>query len=239
MSLAPRSRIASTNGCGGKVDGPGEIHGRSTHLANVGGLRVARAQLKMRILLLPSSYVPVLGGLQTVAHNLAKQLAARGHEVRVVTNRYPVNLPARQAIDGLTVDRLLFLKPQIQQLRDGRLDLFAGALYFGPSSDRQLRQIVREFRPDVVNIHFPQYEIELLLKLRRELNFRLIVSLHGHDVQQFVNGNGFKKTTAAPAERLKRLLGSADAVTAVSQDLMNKASHLQPAIMNRSHVIPN
>ena len=193
----------------------------------------------MRLLLLPSSYLPVLGGVQTVAHNLAKQLLTLGHEVRVVTNRYPVRLPARETIEGVIVDRLLFLRPEMNQLNVGRFDLFAGGLYFGPSRHRRLKRIIRDFRPDVVNVHFPAYETESLLKLRQELNFRLIVSLHGHDVQQFVNGNGFLKTRASDADRLIKLLESADAVTAVSQDLMHKAFQLQPKIVDKSHVIPN
>jgi membrane peptidoglycan carboxypeptidase len=35
----------------------------------------------MRGLILSNSYLPVLGGLQTVTHLLAKYLLARGHEV--------------------------------------------------------------------------------------------------------------------------------------------------------------
>ena len=53
---------------------------------------------KARILIFSSSYLPVVGGVQTVAHSLAKQLILNGHEVRVATNRYPVSLPASETI---------------------------------------------------------------------------------------------------------------------------------------------
>jgi len=189
---------------------------------------------------MPASYPPVLGGLQTVAHNLAKQLLMRGHKLRVVTNRYPVNLPARETIEGVTVNRLLFLKPQFDHLRRHRFDLFAGSLYFGPSSSRQFGRILRQFRPEVVNVHFPAYQIEAILKLRQQLDFRLVVSLHGHDVQQFVNGEGLKNGPQADAlSRLSRLLKSADAVTAVSEDLLRKAMKLEPDIRGQAQVIPN
>ena len=62
----------------------------------------------MRILLVPSTYHPILGGVQTVAHNLAQNLIKSGHEVQVVTNRYPRSLPAREIIDGIPVRRFDF-----------------------------------------------------------------------------------------------------------------------------------
>jgi hypothetical protein len=34
----------------------------------------------MRVLILPNSYPPVLGGLQTVAHTLARHLLQAGHQ---------------------------------------------------------------------------------------------------------------------------------------------------------------
>ena len=58
----------------------------------------------MRILLMPSSYPPVLGGLQTAAHSLAGYFRSQGHLVRVVTNRYPRSLPARAIIDEIEID---------------------------------------------------------------------------------------------------------------------------------------
>ena len=54
----------------------------------------------MKVLLFPASYAPVVGGLQTVAQSLAKNLRLRGHEVRVVTNRYPRSLRPHEEIDA-------------------------------------------------------------------------------------------------------------------------------------------
>src|SRR5258708_34290912 len=85
---------------------------------------------KARILLVSCSYAPVVGGVQTVAHNLAKQLIDCGHEVRVVTHRYPVALPAKETIDGVRVDRLLFLSPDFDYLRRPRPDLFRAPFFY-------------------------------------------------------------------------------------------------------------
>jgi glycosyltransferase involved in cell wall biosynthesis len=194
----------------------------------------------MRILLFTSSYAPVTGGVQTVVRNLAKQLLRQGHEIRVVTNRYPVDLPARETIDDVRVDRLLLLRPQLDQLRRGRLDLFTASFYFAASNHWQLNRLVKEFRPQVVNVHFPEHQIDSVLRLRRQIDFRLIVSLHGHDVLRFVNGNGPQNGhRAASLRRLTTLLQSADAVTAVSENLLGEALQLEPAIRTKAQVIPN
>ncbi len=200
---------------------------------------------KARILIFSSSYLPVIGGVQAVAHNLAKQLTLNGHEVRVVTNRYPVSLAPREAIDGVAVDRLLLLRPQSDQLRRSRPDLFLASLYYYPQSYWRLRNIFKEFRPDVINVHFPDHQIPLVLKLRREFDFRLVVSLHGHDVERAVNVHATRNgTNALPTSKrtrrqLRAILAQADAVTAVSGDLLNKATQFEPTISGKSQVINN
>src|SRR5215475_2714703 len=109
----------------------------------------------MKAILFPASYAPVVGGLQTVVQALAKYLKDSEHDIRVITNRYPVSLTASETIDGIEVNRLLFIKPQIDQLRRNRADLFIGSLYYGPNSYIRLKRIFNDVRPDVVNVHFP------------------------------------------------------------------------------------
>lgn len=194
----------------------------------------------MKVLLFPASYAPVVGGLQTVAQSLAKNLRLRGHEVRVVTNRYPRSLRPHEEIDGVRVDRLLLLEPQLDLLRRRRLDMFLGSLYYGPQKSRRLNELLKQFQPDVVNVHFPDNQIPSILNLQARFDFRLVVSLHGHDVQRFVNGDGRKNGARANGRaRLSAVLKSADAVTAVSDDLLRKVITLEPAIAKKTRVIPN
>ena len=183
---------------------------------------------------MPASYPPVVGGLQTVAHNLAKQLLKRGHEARIVTNRYPIDLPPREHVEGVLVDRVLLLKPSLDQLRRRRPDLFLAALYYGPKSYWRLTNVFNEFRPDVVNIHFPDHQISAVLRLRKRFKFRLVVSLHGDDVERFAEG-----TSRGDLPQFRAVLQAADAVTAVSRDLLDKAKTIEPAIDGKSHVIHN
>lgn len=196
----------------------------------------------MRAILFPSSYSPVVGGLQTVVQSLARHLQEGEHDIRVVTNRYPRSLMANEILDGIKVDRFLFIKSQLDQLRRNRADLFAASLYIGPDSARGLKTLFHDFRPDVVNVHFPDGQIPFILKLRKQFTFKLIVSLHGHDVERAFdtsdNGNGAVRLNKS-AVPLREILREADAVTAVSQYLLDRACLIEPAIKNKGHVIYN
>jgi glycosyltransferase involved in cell wall biosynthesis len=182
----------------------------------------------MRILLVPNTYHPILGGVQTATHNLAQNLLKSGHEVQVVTNRYPRSLPAREVIDGVSIRRLLFLSTSIDTLKRGRADLFLASFYVYPSSLYRLRNLMRRFRPDVVNVHFPDHQSRFVLALRRRFKFRLVVSLHGDEIERSVT-----------AGSLQSILRAADAVTACSQHLLDQAIRLAPAITTKAHVVHN
>jgi glycogen synthase len=189
----------------------------------------------MRILLMSASYAPVLGGLQTVTAALAGALTRRRHEVRVVTGRYPRTLPARDEIDGVPVERRLFLRPRLAQLRGGRADLFVASLYHTPAVRLGLARLMRTFRPDVVNVHFPDAQIPFVLSLRRRFRFRLVVSLHGHDVERFSPEDARRDVS----RDLRGLLLEADAVTACSRHLLRAACNLEPSVGPKGMTIYN
>lgn len=191
----------------------------------------------MRILLLPNTYVPVLGGVQTVTHILAQHLLSSGHKVQVVTNRYPRSLATHETLDGVSIYRLLLLSPDTSSLLRRRPDLFLASLYFYPRSLWRLRKLMRSFRPDVVNVHFPDHQIRFVLALRRRFEFRLVVSLHGHDVERFQVSN--TSNHSATKKKLQLILREADAVTACSQHLLNQAVQIESSIANKGQVIHN
>jgi glycosyltransferase involved in cell wall biosynthesis len=186
----------------------------------------------MRILLMPNTFAPVLGGLQTATHNLAKHLLQNVHQVQVVTNRYPRSLPAHEMLDGIPIHRLLLLSPDFDSLRRRRPDLFVASWYFYPHSSWQLRNLMRRFRPRVVNVHFPDHQIRFVLGLRQQFEFRLVVSLHGHDVEKLGNDSVATKP-------LQSILREADAVTACSQHLLDGAIRVEPSITDKARVIHN
>jgi glycogen(starch) synthase len=193
----------------------------------------------LRIVLLSASYLPVLGGLQTVVHALARQFRARGHDVRVVTNRYPRRLSASETIDGVAVERWQFLAPDWRDLRAGRADLFAASLYYYPTVLGRLGRLLRTFRPDVVNIHFPDGQIPFLLPQCRRRLFRLVASLHGNEVMRYTGGEGTPPAPEHLGRGLKALMREADAVTACSPDLLAAAARLEPSVAAKGVAIYN
>lgn len=193
----------------------------------------------MRILLWPSSYVPVLGGLQEVCRQLAQHLIAENHQVLVLTQRYPRSLPSHEEIDNVSVRRLLFLKPKLTYLFRGRMDLFLASLYYCPDSRGKADRMIREFQPDIVNVHFPDNQIYFASKLKDKQGFRLIVSLHGDDTERWFKPGSEIKREEGPSKEWVRILKRADAVTACSQYLAQKILALMPSLKNKIHAIHN
>jgi len=185
----------------------------------------------MRILLIPSSYPPVLGGLQTAVHSLAREFMARGHDVLVVANRYPRSLARNETIDGVKVRRLAFIKPELDQIRRRRIDLFLAGCLLYPVTLFALWRIFRKFRPDVVNVHFPLSQIPFVLRMQRAFPFPLVVSLHGSEVLGLSNDR--------KRRLLRAILRDADAVTACSRYLLLKAADVEPSVAKRGSAIHN
>ncbi|MDD5194879.1 MAG: glycosyltransferase family 4 protein [Candidatus Omnitrophica bacterium] len=195
----------------------------------------------MRILLFPSSYRPVIGGVQSVVHLLARNLSSNGHKVQVVTNRYPRYLPSKETIDEVPVRRWLFLKPDFGDIARGRPDLFSASLLFYPYTLFKLSSLVENFKPDVVNIHFPDVQTAFALALRNKHKFRLVVSLHGDDIERWfsISTRAKVEVSEQKLKALKKILQGADAITACSKNLLKRALDLEPLIKAKSVVIYN
>ncbi|MEI2608558.1 MAG: glycosyltransferase family 4 protein [Chitinophagaceae bacterium] len=200
----------------------------------------------MRILLIPSSYAPVLGGLQTVTCNLAQYFMAGGNQVNVLTNRYPRTLLFKEVVDHISVSRQLFLWPDLDNVWRGRPDLYLASFYYTPTTLLSLIGLVRDLRPQVINVHFPDGQTPFVLWLRRRFDFRLIVSLHGEDVLSWHRLMDQETAALVTSKRqpkryirLRELFKEADAVTTCSQYLLDKAVELEPNVATKGHVIHN
>lgn len=188
---------------------------------------------KPSILLIPSSYAPNIGGLQNVTGNLVHDLRQRGYKLTVVTQRFPRSLPATDTIDGVKVARLLFLTPRLGDLQRGRVDLFLASFFYFPLAlFMLLRELARQ-KPDVVNLHFAGAPTLFILITHWLLHFRLIVSLHGDDIQGLARRSTFERRV------LQLILRRAEAVTACSKALLDEAAAFEPSIMRKARVIHN
>lgn len=187
----------------------------------------------MRIVLVAARYLPNRGGLETVVHEIAQQMQQAGHAVIIVTNRYPARLAKVERIDGIPVTRLRFLLPRWTYLRSRRRDLWLAGWFFFPLSLIDLCVILRRFHPDIVNVQYlgiPAFFVWLLQGLFR---VRLVVSLHGGDVDSEPYKNRFNRWLFNAVTR------RADQVTACSKILLDQALTLAPDIKTKAQVIHN
>ncbi|MGW4393922.1 glycosyltransferase family 4 protein [Amycolatopsis nivea] len=107
----------------------------------------------LRILLVSHYYPPHVGGIENVAAQQARALAARGHEVAVLTSALPAAPPA----DGVRVVRV----PAWNGVEDRTGVPFP---VFGPRLLRAVREGVRW--ADVVHVHDTLYQSSWLAGLR-------------------------------------------------------------------------
>ena len=188
---------------------------------------------KLRILLVPSSYLPVLGGLQEAVSQLTCEFKARGHEVMVITNRYPRNLKRQENIDGIEVVRMLFPGLYLATLSLRRIEQFIAGLLIAPVNYLRLLMLLRKQRPDVVNIHFLGSQASYAMLASKTLGVRCVVSLHGDDVE------GLPRRSKIDFWLFNKVLTAADHVTACSRYLLSEAEKLVPEIGAKSTVIHN
>lgn len=92
----------------------------------------------MRIAQVSPWFYPHLGGVESHVHSLSRELAARGHEVTVVTARHTSSAPEHESMDGFDIVRV---KPRMVVLRT-------------PIAPK-MRPLLRELPIDVIHAHLP------------------------------------------------------------------------------------
>jgi glycosyltransferase involved in cell wall biosynthesis len=98
----------------------------------------------MKIALLTPSFLPVVGGAELGAAELARRLTARGHNVAVVTPRLDPRWRERETQDGIEVHR--YAVPALGG-RHRTANIVAGSMC-------HLGRLWRRLGPDVINQHY-------------------------------------------------------------------------------------
>jgi glycosyltransferase involved in cell wall biosynthesis len=185
----------------------------------------------MRILLVTARYRPHRGGLETVVCHLAEEFLRRGHEVQIVTNRYPRSLPACEQLDGVLVRRFHFILPEAMHLRNSRPDLWLAGLWYRNFTQRNLRALINRFKPDVINSHYLNETAELTGLALGSTPW--VISFHGGDVE------GEPCLSHERRQRFTRLAHQANAFTACSASLARNAVSLEPSLEGKTDLIHN
>jgi glycosyltransferase involved in cell wall biosynthesis len=184
----------------------------------------------MRIALVPGAFLPLVGGVELGAYNLAKQLQLRGHQVHVITS-WPLAgaLAPFELLDGIPLHRLRFY------LFRGSLKSLAAMLLFMPLACIQYALLIRRERFDVVNVRFfyhNAFATWVILPLLRHWGVPVVVTLEGGDAPSI--SDEYRSTHRAESALLtwaaRRLLPRADCVTAVSTLLGQRAQRQVPEL---------
>ncbi len=115
----------------------------------------------MRVVIALTYYQPYISGLTIYAVRLARTLAARGHQVVVLTSQYDKTLPRQEFIDGVEVVRVPVLMRLSKAVIMPGLPLVAWQLFQGA---------------DVINLHVPQLDAAPLSVISRILKKPVVMT---------------------------------------------------------------
>jgi glycogen synthase len=135
-----------------------------------------------RILLVPSSFAPKVGGLETAVAHLATELTHRGHTVAVLTNRYPRTLAGYERIDDIPVYRYLMTNTRPGREQLSRLGRYLLGIALAPIQLARITLFVRKFNPEIINAHFLEVSALYAYIASKFHSTRFVVSVHGSDL---------------------------------------------------------
>lgn len=129
----------------------------------------------MRVLMLTQSYAPIIGGIERMVESISTELARRGHDIAVATLRQPQSEPI-----GSEDIPVFGLGTFVHSLPGLRLDEERRHAPPGPDpcATRELRRLIKAFRPDVVHAH--DWLIHSYLPLDRRSFVGLVLSMHDY-----------------------------------------------------------
>jgi glycosyltransferase involved in cell wall biosynthesis len=168
----------------------------------------------VRVAFTTDYYPPhVGGGVEVVVSELASRLAAAGHEVLVVTLGRD-DWPLTEVQHGVLIHR--FPSTRLNRLTGLEITVSIRA-------QREMRQVLEGFAPDVVNAHHLYFTTTPpALKAARDLGIPTVLTLHVAGMEAF---GGWRGSAARLYERVvaQRLIGRSDAVMAVSEAVAESA----------------
>ena len=183
----------------------------------------------MKIMLLSHELPPVGGGGGRAAWELAKRLAAREHDVTILTCSWQ-DLPARSVVEGVVVIRVTSARSRIDRSTvPEMMDYVRGAL-------RQAPPAVEEQHPDIIHAFFALPAGLVARRLGNRTGIPYVISLRGADVPSG-QVKRFRWVYPFAVPVFRRVISDAAAVVALSEGLRRQALRHAP---NASiELIPN
>jgi glycosyltransferase involved in cell wall biosynthesis len=179
----------------------------------------------MRILLVHFGELGYLGGVDVVIEKLAEAFAQRGFASGIV-EMAPKGKPRRTLPSGVPVWTVTASTlPKLRRPRSWASFVRAAM---------QFRKILREFCPNIVHVHFPTSQcLPVVGAASLPHRWKLVATVHNSDIRVVP----FREPAFKVWQR--RLFNRADALTAVSQSLLNDTVELYDGIQSKFFVVHN
>lgn len=177
----------------------------------------------MNICIFGASFLPRVGGMEYVMHNLATALHEQGHEVTVIAERLrwePIGVEHHY--------KVVRYGPAIRGARKLGLD-FISALVAVWRAHRQ-----QPF--DVLHSHGVSFAGRRAAVLKKWLGIPVIMTPHGMDIQRIPEINYGLRLDPKWARIIDKNLEAADAVTAISQSVARELTGID---QNKVFCVPN
>jgi glycosyltransferase involved in cell wall biosynthesis len=184
----------------------------------------------MKIIILPSSYKPNIGGVEELSSKLCSSYTASGHNVYIATGKWPANLSNNEIIDGIKVNRFNFVLPS-----KNISDIFKFLILF-PIVFIKFCSYLKKINPDIVNIQCVSSNGFYTLLAKRILKFTLVVTLQGETV---MDDHDIYNKSSLLRWTLRRLMRDADWITANSAYILEDALKKFGGNRDKSSVVYN
>ncbi len=175
----------------------------------------------MKILATLTYYYPHWTGLTAVARYIAEGLAARGHQVTVLTSRFRRDLPPLETVNGVRVVRL----PTIARVSRGMVM---------PTYPLAAWQLIRSH--DIVQFHTPMLEAWLVTILAYLARKPSVMTHHGDLVMPAGLFNRVVETTVT--WQMRQAQRRVDRITAYTCDYAEHSPFLRPFLHKVVSIYP-
>lgn len=170
-----------------------------------------------------SYFYPKMGGLETIAYTVAKNLHASGeYKVSIITSNYDGTGYRKDIVDGMTVHRL----PISFRISNTPINLFWYSW---------VKKILTEENTDIVQTHSPvPFLVDVAVKAAKDKGIPVVVTYHSGSMKK---GQLLLDSIIGVYEAyfLRKLFQRADAIVAVAQNFIQRKF---PEFLSKTHVIP-
>lgn len=182
----------------------------------------------MNICLFSFSFLPRIGGMEWVVHNLANALSILGHNVVVLTKK----------VKGKDLDvKRLYKIEKFGFTFKGSTKIGLDFLYFL----FKMHNVVKKYKIKVINFHSAAYSGVYTIAYKKFFNpyIPVVATLHGADIQIMPEINYGYCLDKKWKKKIINVLKNVDAITSKSESIREDIRKLVPEVMNKVYDVPN